>query len=83
MVDTGTDRVTPVAPDDLGEAGPFLDMQSGYIARAAATLPRATKTNPWAMAQNFILDAWATNRADLNDGLEWSKAQKPDLARTS
>ncbi len=83
MIDTGTDRVTPVPPDDLGDSGPFLDMQSGYIARAADTLPRATKTYPWAMAQNFVRDAWATNRADLDDGLEWSKAQKPDLARTS
>jgi len=83
MLDSGTDRVTPVLPDTLGESGPFLDMQAGYIARAADRLPRATKTYPWAMAQNFVRDAWATNRADLDDGLEWSNAEKPDLAKTS
>jgi cation diffusion facilitator CzcD-associated flavoprotein CzcO len=83
MVDSGNDRVTPVVPSDLDGFGPFLDMQSGYIARAADTLPRATKTYPWAMAQNFVRDAWATYRADLDDGLEWSKTVKPELANIS
>lgn len=71
LVDSGSAVVMPVAPADIGPGGPLLDMQSGYLARAAASMPRATKRYPWAMAQNVVRDAWSTNRADLDDGLRW------------
>ena len=73
LADSGGGVVTPVLPDEVrrGPSGPLLDMQSGYIARAASSLPRATARYPWALAQNIMRDAWATNRADLDDGLQW------------
>jgi cation diffusion facilitator CzcD-associated flavoprotein CzcO len=72
LVDTGADVVMPVAPPDLGPAGPFMQMQSGYLRRAADRMPRATRRYPWAMRQNVVVDAWATNRADLDNGLQWT-----------
>ena len=29
---------------------------------------------PWSFKQNFLLDSWSTNRADLDDGLVWTPA---------
>lgn len=73
LVDSGADHVVPTPPADLGRTGPLLDMQSGYLARAADLIPRSTDTYPWAMKQNFFADARATNRADLDDGLHWAR----------
>ncbi|GMA40774.1 flavin-containing monooxygenase [Mobilicoccus caccae] len=75
FVDTGATQVVPVPPDDIGETGPLLDMKAGYLARAADSMPRATKRYPWTMAQNVVRDAWSTNRADLDDGLVWQVAR--------
>ena len=76
LVDTRMDVVVPRVPDDIGESGPFMDMQSGYLARAAHLMPRATQQYPWAIRQNFMVDAWHTNRADLDNGLVWSRARE-------
>ena len=80
LVDTGAAYVIPDPPADLGRTGPLLDMQSGYLARAADLMPRSTATYPWAMKQNFFADAWSTNRADLDDGLRWAAAARPVAA---
>lgn len=86
LVDSGSAVVVPELPDDLtglGPVGPLLDMQSGYLARAAATMPRATRRYPWAFAQNFVRDAWATNRADLDDGLRWRSPRRRSDSKES
>lgn len=77
----GRATVTPVVSTALGEVRPLVDMQSGYIARAADTLPRAAKIYPWAMPQNVVRDAWATNRANLDDGLDWTTRKAPASTR--
>lgn len=76
LLDTGNDSVVPVAPDDLGPTGPFMDMQSGYLARAADQMPRTTQRYPWAFRQNVLHDTWATNRARLDEGLQWSRVRQ-------
>ncbi len=74
MRETGDSVVTPTAPESLDEGHPFMDMKSGYLTRAADTMPRATDDYPWAVRQNVVVDSWNTNRADLNNGLTWSGA---------
>ncbi|MCB0898237.1 MAG: NAD(P)/FAD-dependent oxidoreductase [Actinobacteria bacterium] len=44
---------------------PLLDMQSGYIQRAAGAFPRQGPKAPWRMRQNYMLDAVTTLRTDL------------------
>jgi monooxygenase len=63
--------VEPVPPADLGDTFPFMDMQSGYLRRAAHLMPRATARYPWAIRQDVMADARATNRADLTNGLTY------------
>ena len=75
LVDRGLDAVVPVVPDDVGPDHPLMaDLRSGYLTRAAHLMPRATDSYPWAMAQNVVRDGWATSRADLDEGLRWSRA---------
>ncbi|MEU4620331.1 NAD(P)/FAD-dependent oxidoreductase [Actinoplanes sp. NPDC023801] len=69
MGEHGRTVVEPVAPAHLGETFPFMDMQSGYLRRAAHLMPRATARYPWAIRQDVMADARATNRADLMNGL--------------
>lgn len=64
------------APADLGPTGPFMDMRSGYLARAAAIMPRAGRRYPWAFRQNVMRDVWATNRARLDEDLHWSRVRE-------
>ncbi|GAA4604917.1 hypothetical protein GCM10023107_69940 [Actinoplanes octamycinicus] len=75
LLDTGADAVVPDVPPDLGPTGPFMDMPSGYLARAAAIMPRAGRRYPWAFRQNVMRDGWATNRAGLDEGLRWSRVR--------
>ena len=49
-----------------------MDMQSGYLSRAAAVMPRSTQNYPWSAKQNVLEDTWNTSRARLDDGLVWS-----------
>ncbi|QPK83733.1 NAD(P)/FAD-dependent oxidoreductase [Corynebacterium qintianiae] len=71
MRETGSTMVTPIAPSGLGEGRPYMDMQSGYLARAAAAMPRATQKYPWSVQQNVLVDTWNTGRASLDRDLEW------------
>ncbi|MDD9350001.1 NAD(P)/FAD-dependent oxidoreductase [Mumia sp.] len=73
--DTGADTVTPVI-EGTPESRPLFDMDSGYIRRGAHLQPRSTGDYPWSMRQNVVVDAWATNRADLDDGLVWTRSAR-------
>jgi cation diffusion facilitator CzcD-associated flavoprotein CzcO len=39
-----------------GEERPLMDMQSGYLQRAAAQMPRAGDRAPWGLKQNYLVD---------------------------
>ncbi|WP_262852127.1 flavin-containing monooxygenase [Mumia quercus] len=80
---SGADTVTPVM-DGSPESRPLFDMDSGYIRRGEHLQPRAVASYPWAMKQNVVVDAWSTNRANLDDGLRWtsSRARRASGAQT-
>jgi len=79
LVDRGLDTVVPEVPDGIGPGHPMMTgLRSGYLARATYLMPRATDEYPWAMAQNVLRDGWATARADLDEGLRWSRAAGGD-----
>ncbi|RYJ04592.1 MAG: hypothetical protein EON52_15985 [Actinomycetales bacterium] len=76
LVDSGASSVVPEFTGS-GPTAPLMDMQSGYLQRGAHLMPRATDSYPWSFRQNFLVDSWSTNRADLDDGLVWTA---PDRA---
>lgn len=73
LTDSGATSVTPRI-EGTPASTPLMDMQSGYLQRGAHLMPRATSSYPWSFRQNFLVDAWSTNRADLDEDLEWAFA---------
>ena len=68
MRSRGLDVVMPVHEGDAGETRPALDLQSGYIQRAAGVLPRQGDQKPWRIYQNYILDLLSLRLGKLADG---------------
>ncbi len=68
-------------PDAASAAGagrprPIVDLQSGYIKRAASGLPKQGARRPWMMRQNYLLDLADMRLARVNDGvLRFGRAQ--------
>ena len=48
--------------------GPAIDLSSGYIQRAAASLPRQGERKPWRMNQDYLQDLFALRFSGLDDG---------------
>ena len=57
-----------VERDPSVEERPFMDLASGYIQRAAATMPRQGDRAPWLLKQNYLTDL-RVMRGDLEDGV--------------
>jgi cation diffusion facilitator CzcD-associated flavoprotein CzcO len=61
-------RCTPRNHDPALEARPFLEMRSGYIARAADRMPAQGSRFPWQVHQSFLRDYRAMRMGRLDDG---------------
>lgn len=51
------------------DAKPLLDLTSGYVARAAAHLPKQASKKPWLIRQNYILDMLTMKLSRMEDGI--------------
>ena len=69
MQRTGCRTVIPACDPASLEPKPLLDLTSGYVARAAANLPKQSSKKPWFIRQNYILDAITMKLAKLDDGI--------------
>ena len=45
-----------------------MDLTSGYVRRAAATLPRQSDRRSWRMLNNYLLDLPRMRLSRINDG---------------
>ncbi|MEV6446837.1 NAD(P)/FAD-dependent oxidoreductase [Amycolatopsis sp. NPDC051716] len=54
---------------DAGRPRPIVDLQSGYIKRAAPGLPKQGGRRPWTMRQNYLLDLADMRFARVDDGV--------------
>jgi hypothetical protein len=59
----------PVSDVASMKAKPLLNLTSGYIARAAADLPKQGPGQPWLIRQNYILDMLTMKLRKLEDGI--------------
>jgi hypothetical protein len=58
---------TPRLADPTVERVPLVDFTSGYIARAAGTLPSQGSKAPWRLHQNYFRDLLALRYGALQD----------------
>jgi len=59
---------TPVC-DSRMDARPLLELNSGYVLRAAAHLPKQSGKKPWLIKQNYILDLLTMKLSKIDDGV--------------
>jgi cation diffusion facilitator CzcD-associated flavoprotein CzcO len=71
----GYDSVRPKAPE-AGERSPMIGLQSGYVLRSAAELPKQGPAAPWRVYQNYIKDRRVMRRRPVDDeGVEFGRAR--------
>ena len=71
----GLDLCTPRLPADGVERQPMLDFSSGYVQRAAGSLPGQGAKPPWRVYQNYFKDVAALGLGTVTDGvMEFRKA---------
>lgn len=70
--------VPQLPPGGVPEA-PFLNLQSGYVKRAEAQMPKQGAKAPWKLRQNYLLDLIALRFSRLNDGAMQFIGGKPQL----
>ncbi|ASP38964.1 FAD-containing monooxygenase EthA [Bacterioplanes sanyensis] len=75
----GVRQVVPqVASGDI-QRSPFIDMQSGYIARVKDQLPKQGSRRPWKLYQNYFLDMLLLKFANMDDpSLHYSSPRTKD-----
>lgn len=59
----------PVCDSTSLQAKPLLDLNSGYVLRAAANLPKQARKKPWFIRQNYILDLLTMKWSRIEDGI--------------
>jgi monooxygenase len=71
----GLDICVPRLPAGGVERQPMLDFSSGYVQRAAASLPGQGTAPPWRVYQNYYRDVAALGLGTVTDGaMEFRKA---------
>jgi len=78
----GFDIAAPVNDDPALKPEPFLNLNSGYIMRAAARLPKQGDKAPWRNPQSYFRDIWVLRHGRIDDGvMRFSKAGARARAR--
>jgi cation diffusion facilitator CzcD-associated flavoprotein CzcO len=71
----GFRKVMPRELDPSEPTLPFIDLQSGYVARSIEQFPRQGTRAPWRLYQNYARDIMMLRRGPLEDeGIEFSRA---------
>ena len=59
----------PACDPSALEARPLLNLNSGYVKRASADLPKQAATAPWLIRQNYLRDMLTMKISRLEDGI--------------
>lgn len=70
----GLASAAPSADEELPEA-PLLNLDSGYIKRAAGSLPKQSTQEPWTVKQNWFVDAWDHRRFDVTESMTFTRSR--------
>jgi cation diffusion facilitator CzcD-associated flavoprotein CzcO len=59
--------VTPLAPSPSAQLAPLLDLESGYVKRSLAELPKQGDRAPWRLHQNYARDVRLLRHGEIED----------------
>lgn len=83
MEKNGYDIATPVNDDPSLSPEPFLNLNSGYILRAADRLPKQGDRAPWRNPQSYFRDIAVLRFGRIDDGvMKFSQGSAAKTART-
>ncbi|GAB2662082.1 NAD(P)/FAD-dependent oxidoreductase [Gordonia jinhuaensis] len=68
----GFRRATPTTGNEVLPERLLWNLESGYIKRAAQTLPKASDRAPWVVRHNPILDAIDSRRHDVTESMDFT-----------
>mgnify|MGYP002631298039 CR=1 FL=1 len=69
MKSSGHRQTWPRQRDPSVRSRPVLDLSSGYIRRALATMPKQGDKAPWTVPQNYLVDRRHMRRSPVDDGI--------------
>ena len=69
MAKGGYRQCTPVQDDPTMATEPLLDLQSGYVQRAQALMPRQGDRAPWRLYQSYPRDLVSLRHGKVDDGV--------------
>jgi len=73
----GYTQCTPLGPDPSEPTRPFIDLASGYVLRAADTLPKQGNRTPWRLHQNYPRDVLMLKHGKIDDeGIEFRSGSR-------
>jgi len=70
---TGDTKAVPTVDPDTIEPRPLLDLDSGYVRRAADRLPKQGSKAPWNLRQNYVLDLLSTRFGAVEESMDLSR----------
>jgi cation diffusion facilitator CzcD-associated flavoprotein CzcO len=73
--------VTPDAAH-ASAVSPFLDLDSGYVKRSLADLPKQGEHAPWRLHQNYVKDVRLLRRGPVDDDVVFTPAEASQPARS-
>jgi monooxygenase len=77
----GYTQCVPRVTDPSVETAPVIDLNSGYVLRALAQLPKQGTKEPWKLRQNYAVDLRALRRGSVVDGaMQFSSPPSDPLA---
>ena len=74
-------QATPVLDRTRVAPAEFVDFTSGYIQRAASSLPKQGDRKPWRHNQNYVLDVLALRFGSVDAAMEFSNPEPSTTVR--
>ena len=71
MTDEGFQIAVPTRLNGDANTRPLLNLNSGYVQRSVAIMPKQGDRKPWTIRQNYLLDYFTANYADVTKEVEF------------
>ncbi len=71
---------TPHDDTVIAQPESLMNLSSGYVDRALATLPKQGNREPWRAHHNYFLDRWNLKRGPLDNDMVFAARKKPGVS---
>ena len=83
MRSNGFTRAVPTLRGAKPKAHPLLELDSGYVKRAASRLPKAGDRAPWQVRHNALIDAVDARRYDVAEEMVFARPKRTEAEQAT